>query len=69
MTTSIVLGSLIEPIHWLGGNPRAIRSAAPVDTSGTLIMPLGETELRLGVPEERNLLETTFMLLEVRVAD
>ena len=69
ITTSITLGSLIEPIHWLGGNPRAIRSATPVDTTGTLIMPLGETELRLSVPEERNLLETTFLLLEVRVAE
>lgn len=69
ITTSIALGSLIEPIHWLGGNPHAIRSSTPVDTTGTLIMPLGETELRLSVPEERNLLETTFLLLEVRVAD
>ncbi len=69
ITTSIALGSLIEPIHWLGGNPRAIRSTVPVDTTGTVIMSLGETELRLSVPEERNLLETTFLLLEVRVAD
>lgn len=69
ITTSIALGSLIEPIRWLGGNPRAIRSAVPVDTTGSLIMPLGETDLRLSVPEERNLLETTFLLLEVRVAD
>lgn len=69
VTTSIALGSLIEPIHWLGGDPHAIRSATPVDTTGTLIMPLGETELRLSVPEERNLLETTFLLLEVRPAD
>ncbi|GAC1423817.1 MAG: hypothetical protein PVS3B3_15160 [Ktedonobacteraceae bacterium] len=69
ITTSIALGSLMEPIRWVGGNPQAIRSAVPVDTSGTLIMPLGETELRLSVPEERNLLETTFLLLEVRAAD
>ena len=69
ITTSIVLGSLIEPIRWLGGNPRAIRSAVPVTPTGTLIMPLGDTELRLSVPEERNLLETTFLLLEVRNAD
>jgi hypothetical protein len=69
ITASIALGSLIEPIAWLGGNPQAIRSAVPVDTSGTLIMPLGETKLRLSVPEERNLLETTFLLLEVRVAN
>ncbi len=69
ITTSIVLGSLIEPIRWLGGNPRAIRSTTPVDTTGTLVMPLGETDLRLNVPEERNLLETTFLLLEIRIAD
>ncbi|GAC1404056.1 MAG: hypothetical protein NVSMB49_22220 [Ktedonobacteraceae bacterium] len=66
ITTSIVLGSLIEPIRWLGGNPRAIRSAVPVDNAGSVVMPLGETELRLSVPEERNLLEATFLLLEVR---
>lgn len=69
ITTSIALGSLIEPIRWRGGNPRAIRSTVPVDTNGTLTTPLGETELQLAVPEERNLLETTFSLLEVRVAD
>ncbi len=69
IATSIALGSLIEPIRWRGGNPRAIRSTVPVDTNGTLTMPLGETELQLAVPEERNLLETTFSLLEVRVAD
>ncbi len=69
VTTSIALGSLIEPIRWLGGNPRAIRSTAPVDTTGTLVMPLGETELRLNVPEERNMLEATFLLLEIRLAD
>jgi len=69
ITTSIALGSLIEPIRWLGGNPRSIRSAAPVDVTGTLIMPLGETELQLSVPEERNLLEATFLLLEVRAVE
>ncbi len=69
ITTSIALGSLIEPIRWRGGNPRAIRSTVPVATNGTLTIPLGETELQLAVPEERNLLETTFSLLEVRVAD
>ncbi len=69
ITTSIALGSLIEPIRWLGGNPRAIRSATPVDESGTLVMPLGETELRLSVPEERNLLEATFLLLEIRAIE
>ncbi len=69
ITTSIALGSLIEPIRWLGGNPRAIRSTVPVDATGVLTMPLGETDLKLNVPEERNLLETTFSLLEVRVAE
>jgi hypothetical protein len=69
ITTSIALGSLIEPIRWLGGNPRAIRSTVPVDSTGVLVTPLGETDLKLSVPEERNLLETTFSLLEVRIAD
>ncbi|GAC1629038.1 MAG: hypothetical protein NVS4B11_27500 [Ktedonobacteraceae bacterium] len=69
ITASIVLGSLIEPIRWLGGNPRAIRSTTPVAMSGTLTMPLGETELQLSVPEERNLLEATFLLLEVRAVN
>ena len=69
VTTSIVLGTLIEPIHWRGGNPLAIRSTTPVDTNGILIMSLGETELRLSIPEERNLLETTFLLLEVRATE
>ena len=69
ITTSITLGSLIEPIRWLGGNPHAIRSTLPVDPTGALVMSLGETDLRLSVPEERNLLETTFLLLEVRTAE
>ena len=69
ITTSIALGSLIEPIRWLGGNPRSIHSPIPVDSTGSLVMPLGETELRLTVPEERNILETTFLLLEIRRAD
>lgn len=63
---SIPLGALIEPVHWLGGNPRAIRSTSPVDRAGMLTTPLGETELRLSNPEERNLLEAMFLLLEVR---
>ncbi len=69
VTISVLLGSLIEPIRWLGGNPRAISSTIPVDASGALTAPLGETELRLSNPEERNMLEATFLLLEVRVAD
>ncbi len=66
VSISVLLGSLIEPVRWIGGNPRAIRSAVPVDLAGSLITPLGETALQLSNPEERNLLEATFMLLEVR---
>ncbi len=66
LTISVPLGSLIEPIRWVGGNPRTIHSIAPVDEHGMLNTPLGRTELRLGNPEERNLLEATFLLLEVR---
>ncbi len=69
VTTSIILGSLIEPIRWRGGNPLTIRSTTPVDAAGALVIPLGETDLRLSVPEERNILETTFLLLEVRGAE
>ncbi len=66
VSISVLLGSLIEPVRWIGGNPCAIRSAVPVDLAGTLVTPLGETALQLSNPEERNLLEATFMLLEVR---
>ena len=69
VTISIPLGSLIEPVRWRGGNPRLIRSAQPVSADGTLVTPLGETELRLNDTEERNLLEVMFLLLEVRAAD
>lgn len=69
VTISIPLGSLIEPVRWLGGNPRIIRSAQPVGPDGTLVTPLGETELRLNDTDERNLLEVMFLLLEVRAAD
>ena len=65
LTISVPLGSLIEPIRWTGGNPRTIRSIAPVDEHGMLTTPLGRTELRLGNQEERNLLEAIFLLLEV----
>ncbi len=68
LTISVPLGSLLEPIRWQGGNPRAIRSVVPVDEQGMLSTPLGETALRLSSPEERNLLEATFMLLQVRTA-
>lgn len=63
---AVPLGALIEPVRWLGGNPHAIRSTGPVDAAGILITPLGETELRLSNPEERNMLEAMFLLLEVR---
>jgi hypothetical protein len=66
LTISVPLGSLIEPVRWSGGNPRAIRTSAPVDKDGTVITPLGQTDLRLSNPEERNLLEVMFLLLEVR---
>ncbi len=62
---SIPLGTLLEPIRWLGGNPYAIRSAGPVESDGTLTTPLGRTELHLSNPEERNLLETLFKKLDV----
>jgi hypothetical protein len=65
---SVPLGSLIEPIRWIGGNPRAIRSSIPVDKTGALTIPLGQTELRLENLEDRNLLEAMFLLLEVRSA-
>ena len=69
VTISVPLGSLLEPVRWLGGNPRAIRSAVPVDADGTLRTPLGQTELRLSNPDERNLLEAMFLKLDVRLAD
>jgi hypothetical protein len=69
VTISILLGSLLEPVRWQGGNPWAIQSAVPVDEHGTLVMALGKTDLRLTQPEERNLLEAMFMLLEVRKRD
>lgn len=65
----VPLGALLEPVRWLGGNPRAIRSVAPVDMNGKLTTPLGETPLQLTNNEERNLLEAMFMLLEVRAVD
>ncbi|HEY6543031.1 MAG TPA: hypothetical protein VIZ18_18965 [Ktedonobacteraceae bacterium] len=66
---AVPLGSLIEPVLWLGGNPRAIRSQSPVDSEGNLAMQLGKTELRLTTPEDRNLLEAMFKKLDVRPVD
>ncbi|MBA2391400.1 MAG: hypothetical protein H0V70_01490 [Ktedonobacteraceae bacterium] len=65
----VPLGALLEPVRWIGGNPRAIRSTIPVDMTGKLTIPLGETALKLTNNEERNLLEAMFMLLEVRAID
>lgn len=69
LTISIPLGSLIEPVRWLGGNPRAIRSTSQVNPDGSLQMPLGQTDLQLSNQEDRNLLEVIFTLLEVRATD
>lgn len=66
---SVPLGTLLEPVRWLGGNPYAIRSAGPVEPDGTLVTPLGHTDLRLNNPEERNLLETLFKKLDVYPAE
>jgi hypothetical protein len=69
VSISVLLGSLLEPVRWRGGNPRAIRSTTPVQMDGTLITPLGQTDLLLQNSEERNLLEAMFMLLEIRPID
>lgn len=66
LTISVPLGSLIEPVRWIGGNPRAIRTIVPVDKDGRIVTPLGQTDLRLNNPDERNLLEVMFLRLEVR---
>jgi len=62
---SVPLGTLLEPVRWLGGNPYAIRSATPVGSDGVLVMPLGRTELLMSNPEDRNLLETLFKKLDI----
>jgi hypothetical protein len=69
VTISVLLGSLLEPVRWRGGNPRAIRSTGPVQMDGTLVTPLGLTDLLLQIAEERNLLEAMFLLIEVRAID
>lgn len=65
LQVAVPLGSLIEPVLWSGGNPRAIRSQSPVDGEGNLTMQLGKTDLRLTTPEDRNLLEAMFKKLDV----
>lgn len=66
---SVLMGTLLEPVRWYGGNPRAIRSQAAVDQRGTLTTPLGETDLRLNKPEDRYLLEAIFKKIDLRPAD
>lgn len=66
---AVPLGSFLDPIRWSGGDAHRIRSTVPVDEHGTLVTLLGETDLRLSEPEEHNLLEAHFLLLEVRTAD
>jgi hypothetical protein len=69
LTISVPLGSLLEPVRWIGGNPHSIRSQVPVSEDGTLTTPLGFTDLRINDPEDHNLLEAMFRKLDVRLAD
>lgn len=69
LLVTIPLGSLIEPVRWLGGNPRAIRSQAAVNEQGSLTTPLGKTDLRLTNAEDRNLLEAMLKKLDIRPLD
>jgi hypothetical protein len=69
LLVAIPLGSLIEPVRWLGGNPRAIRSQSPVSEQGSLTIQLGKTDLRLTTTEDRNLLEAMFKKLDIRPLD
>ncbi len=66
LTISIPLGSLLEPVRWLDGNPRAIRSETAVAADGTLTTTLGYTDLQLSNTDDHNLLEVLFSLIEVR---
>jgi hypothetical protein len=69
LTISVLLGTILEPVRWVGGNPLAIQSLVPVGEDGTLITPLGKTELRLSKPEDHNMLEIMFRKLDVRPTD
>ena len=69
LTISVLLGSILEPVRWFGGNPRAIRSQIPVGDDGKLTIPLGKTDLRLSNLEDHNVLEATFKKLDVRPTD
>lgn len=66
---AVPLGKLSEQVRWHGGNPLAMRSTTLVDDAGTLVTVLGETDLNLSKPEDRNLIEAAFLQLTVRVAD
>jgi hypothetical protein len=66
---SVPLGTLLEPVRWLGGNPNAIRSTVPVAPDGTLNTPLGTTDLRISNPEDRNLIETLCKKLNIYPAE
>lgn len=66
---SIPFGSLLEPVRWIGGNPRAIRSKVPVGEDGSLTTPLGTTSLQINDPEDHNLLEAMFTMLDIRLAE
>ncbi|WP_376796192.1 hypothetical protein [Thermogemmatispora sp.] len=66
LEAALPLGTLIEAVGWLGGDPQAIRSPEPVDAQGRLRFPLGRTSLRLSKAEERHILEVAFMRLELR---
>jgi hypothetical protein len=65
VSIAVLLGSLIEPVRWIGGNPYAIQSINNVNEHGSIIVALGYTDLRLNKSEDRNLLEAMFLLLEV----
>jgi hypothetical protein len=66
---TIPFGSLLEPVRWVGGNPRAIRSNIPVGEDGSLTTPLGRTDLELSNLEDHNLLEAMFTKLNIRPVD
>ena len=69
LLVGVPLGSLIEPVRWFGGNPRAIHSQSPVSEQGSLTIQLGKTDLRLTTAEDRNLLEAMFKKLDIRPLD
>lgn len=66
LSISVPLGSILEPVRWLGGDPHSIRSQVAVDEDGKLTTAVGKTELRLSDPEDHNLLEALFKKLDVR---